>query len=151
MGASSRFVRGTTAAGMVAVVVLGWALLRASRWLVAPAIVLLALAAMGGNGSSLTLVPVESATLVAIALLGWWSIDEQHAAVREPGVDRHRSLTSASLVLAGAGLSVLVVTMATVASTGLVGPAVGAVGLGSVAAALWSTARLRRYEAEQSR
>ena len=144
---STLAARAVALAGVAAVLVLGWALLKGVRALVAPAVGLLAFAAPGGN-DSLALVPLEAGTLVAIALLAWWSIDESHAGVREPGGDRGRFLTSVALVVTGSSLSVLVVSMASVASASLVAPVVGAVGVVSIAAVLWSTARLRRYEAE---
>lgn len=130
---------------------LGVALLRAWRGVVAPAVGLLALAAVGGNTQSLNLAPLESASLVAVALLAWWSMDERQISVSERGVDNGRAATSAALVVAAGGLSVLAVSMASVASASLVGPAVGAVGVATIGAVLWSTARLRRYQGEHRR
>lgn len=145
---SSEVAAGVTVAGVSGIVVLVAALAVGSRALVAPAVGVLALAAVGANSSSFALVPVESAMLVAVALLAWWSVDERPAYAGEPRVDAGRAATSASLVVAAAGLSILVISMGSVASAGLVAPAVGEVGLASIAAVLWSVAALRRYEAE---
>jgi hypothetical protein len=146
--ASSRVANGVAIAGIAGILWLAVALWLGSRAHVAPAVGVIALAALGANRASFALVPVESASLVAIALLAWWSIDERHPVVAEPGVDSTRAATSAALVLAAAGLAGLVVAMASVASAALVGPAVGAVGTASIAAVLWSIARWRRFEAE---
>jgi len=146
-GAGSR----VAIAGVLGVLGIVWALLAGSRTLVAPAVGLLALTALGANTSSFALVPVESAFLVAIALLAWWSLDERHDIARAPRADSGRVAATAALVGSAAGLSALVIAMASVASADLTAPAVGAVGSVSIAAALWSLARLRRYETEHRR
>ncbi len=137
--------------GVLGVLGIVCALVSGSRALVAPAVGLLALAALGANTSSFAFVPLESAALVAIALLAWWSLDERHTFARAPEADSGRATTSAALVGSAAGLSALVIATASVASADLTAPAVGAAGSVSIAAALWSVARLRRYETEHRR
>lgn len=148
---SSRVAGGVALAGMAGIIGLVAALFTGVRAVVAPAVGLLALAALGANGSSYALVPFESATLVAVAFLAWWSIDERHPVVAEPRVDQGRTATAAALVLSAACSSALVVAMSSVASAGLVAAAAGSVGLASISAGLWSVARLRRYETEHRR
>lgn len=137
--------------GVLGVLGIVCALVSGSRALVAPAVGLVALATVGANTSSLGLVPLESAALVAIALLAWWSLDERHTIARAPRADSGRAATSAALVVSAAGLSALVIATTSVASADLTAPAVGAAGSVSIAAALWSVARLRRYETEHRR
>ena len=74
---SSNAAAAVALAGVVGIIMLVVALARGARSLVAPAAGVLALAAVGANQSSYAFVPVESAVLVAVALLAWWSIDER--------------------------------------------------------------------------
>lgn len=141
---------GVAIAGMVGVLGLAASLLGGWHSTVAPAVGMLALCAVGANRSSYALVPVESGALVAVALLAWWSLDERLAVAGERGVDAGRVRASAALVVTAACLAVLVIAMASAASPALIGPLVGAVGLASIAAALWAVARLRRYQTEHA-
>lgn len=137
-----RVVAGGAAGGIV---LLLWAIVRARRSIVAPAAGLMALAMTGGNGGTFTAVPAQTAGLVAMALLAWWSIDERRPVAAPRSADAGRWLTSAALVVAAATSAALVLAMPSVASAGVVAPVVGAVGVVSISAVLWALVRLQRH------
>jgi len=137
----------TSALGFAGLLVLAGGLRRSSGMSVATAVGLLGLAVATAQPGDSPLAPLEAAALVAVLLVGWWSVDDRWPVAVATGSERARLVTTLGLVGGAGALGLVLVAARHVATGGVIGPVAGAAAAVSLALASWAAIELDRHRA----
>jgi hypothetical protein len=132
-----------TSVGGAGVVLLALALFLGSGPCLGIAVAALGVAAVLANGEVTFAAIAESAVLVVVAELAWWSIELRPAMPAGPGTFSGRWLTVGALICGATSAAAWVLVAGRLDTTGIVGPLVGAAGAVSLAALGWGLDRSR--------
>jgi len=137
----------TSALGFAGLLVLAGGLARSGSMSVAVAAGLLGCSVATAQPADSPFAPLETAALVAVLLLGWWSVDDRWPVAVATGSERARLVTTVAIVVGAGAIGLVLVAARRVATGGVIGPVAGAAAAVSLALAAWAAIQLDRHRA----